>query len=180
VPDEPKRKAERPPLDAEALERLALFYAGRYATTRAKLRSYLARKLRERGWAEGGGEPPVEALVERLAALRYVDDKAFAQSRAASLARRGYGERRVAESLKAAGIAEEDGAEARAEARDGAWAAALRFAERRRIGPFAPEQPDRPGREKAIAAMLRAGHSLAIARRLVNASPGDIPEQDGS
>jgi regulatory protein len=176
VADERKRKP-RPPLDGEALERLALFYAGRYATTRAKLRSYLSRKLRERGWA-GQGEAPVVPLVERLAGLGYVDDKGFAASRAASLSRRGYGERRVRDALAAAGIGEEDGAEARAQARDGAWEAALRFAERRRIGPFAASEPDRAGREKAMAAMLRAGHPLEIVRRLVKAPPGIIPEPD--
>jgi regulatory protein len=177
VPHEPKRKP-RPPLDGEALERLALHYAGRYATTRAKLASYLRRKLGERGWA-GESEPPVQALVERLAELRYVDDKAFAESRSAALGRRGYGERRVRDALKQAGIGEEDGAEARQSAHDGAWDAALKFAERRRIGPFAAEEADRPGREKAIAAMLRAGHPLGIARRLVHSSPGHIPEPDG-
>ena len=52
----------KPPLDAEALEQAALSYAGRYATTRAKLAAYLARKLRERGW-NGAGEPPVGRLV---------------------------------------------------------------------------------------------------------------------
>ena len=48
-------KRPRPPLDPEGLERLGLFYAGRYATTRAKLAAYLRRKLRERGWS-GPGE----------------------------------------------------------------------------------------------------------------------------
>ena len=78
-----------------------------------------------------------------MAALGYVDDRAFAAARAAALGRRGYGERRVGEALRAAGIDEEDGAEARQAARDGAWTAALRFAERRRIGPFAAAEADR-------------------------------------
>jgi regulatory protein len=177
VPDERNRKP-RPPLDAEALERLALFYAGRYATTRTRLKNYLGRKLAERGWG-GDGPAPVEGLVERLAELGYVDDRAFAASRAAALARRGYGERRVRHALAAAGISEDDGAPAREEARANAWQAALRFAERRRIGPFAAVEIDRPGREKALAAMLRAGHPIAIARRLVGARPGTIPEPDG-
>jgi len=47
-PKQGRRRGERPPLDAEGLERLGLFYAGRYATTRAKLADYLRRKLRER------------------------------------------------------------------------------------------------------------------------------------
>jgi regulatory protein len=171
------RSSPPPPLNAGGLERLALFYAGRYAVTRAKLAAYLTRKLRERGWG-GEGEPPVARLVERFAELGYVNDAAFAATRADALGRRGYGERRVEQALRAAGIDEEDGAAAREQARDGAWAAALRFATRKRIGPFAAERPDRPGREKALAAMLRAGHPLTLARRLVDARPGAVPEEE--
>jgi regulatory protein len=167
----------RPPLDAEGLERLALHYCGRYATTRARLGAYLRRKLKERDWG-GAAEPPVDALIERFAAAGYVDDRAFASARAASLGRRGYGERRVAEALHAAGIEEPDAVEAKAESRSGAWAAALRFAQRRRLGPFAGAPPDADARRKAMAAMLRAGHSFAVAKRLLDAAPGVVPEPD--
>jgi regulatory protein len=172
-----RKRRERPPLDRAGLEQAALFYAGRYATTRARLRAYLARKLRERGWA-GPGEPQIEPLVERLAGLGYVDDRAFAAARGAALGRRGFGERRVGDALRAAGIEEEDAAEARKAARDGAYEAARRFAERKRIGPFAAVEPDRAGREKALAAMLRAGHLLEHAKRFANARPGEIPDAD--
>lgn len=171
------RSARRAPLDRSALEERALAYAGRYATSRARLAAYLARKVRERGW-DGPGAPPIDELVERMAALGYVDDGAFALARAASLGRRGYGARRVGAALKAAGIADEDAAGAREAAEDGAWAAALRFAERRRIGPFAAAPSDRAGQEKAIAAMLRAGHPVDLARKLVRASPGEVPPAD--
>ncbi len=154
-----------------------MFYAGRYATTRARLASYLDRKLKERGWG-GEGKADVEELVQRLAALGYVDDRAFASARAASLGRRGYGERRLDQLLYAAGIDAEDAADAKAQARAGAWEAALRFAERRRLGPFADREPDRALKQKALAAMLRAGHRMEIARKLVNARPGSVPIQD--
>lgn len=173
-----RKRRERPPLDAAGLEQAALFYAGRYATTRARLRAYLERKLRERGWAEPG-EPGIERLVERLAGLGYVDDRAFAAARAAALGRRGFGERRVGEALRAAGIGEADAADARQTARAGAWDAVLRFAERKRIGPYAAVEPDRRSREKAVAAMLRAGHSPQYARRVADARPGEIPDADG-
>jgi regulatory protein len=172
-----RNKKPRPPLDAEGLERLGLAYAGRYATTRAKLAAYLARKVRERGW-DGPDEPPIAPLVERFAGLGYVDDRAFAAARTGALLRRGYGERRIEQALRAAGVGEEDGDPAREEARDGAWAAALRFAERRRLGPWAAETPDRAGRERALGAMIRAGHGMATARRLIDAKPGAIPESD--
>ena len=170
------RKA-RPPFDEEMLEQAALGYAGRYATTRARLAAYLERKLRERGWS-GPNDPPVRVLVERMATLGYVDDRAFATARAAALGRRGYGERRVSDALRAAGIEEEDAAEACEDARNSAWQSALRFAERRRIGPFAAKESDRDGREKALAALLRAGHPLDLARRLAQALPGEIPDLD--
>jgi regulatory protein len=170
-------RSVKPPLDARGLEQSALFYAGRYATTRAKLAAYLVRKLRERGWAEPG-PPPVDTLVERMAALGYVDDKAFASARAGALTRRGYGVRRVSEALRAAGIGEADSVEARAAAEEGAFDAALRFAERRKIGPFSAVETDRPARDKAYAAMLRAGHPPGIVRRIVSAKPGEIPVAD--
>ena len=172
-----RNKKPRPALDAEGLERLALHYVGRYATTRTKLAAYLQRKLTERGWA-GDSPPPVERLVERFSDAGYIDDAAFASARAASLQRRGYGERRVAQALQAAGIGEEDAAEAREEASDGAWAAALRFAERKRIGPYATDEADRVARERAFGAMVRAGHRIEYVRRLLNASPGEIPNLD--
>jgi Fe2+ transport system protein FeoA len=101
----------RPPLDAAALDRLAIDYVARYATTRAKVRTYLQRKITERGWS-GEGAPPLEAIVARLAELGFVDDKAFAVARSASLGRRGYGAHRVGVALRAAGIAADDAAPA--------------------------------------------------------------------
>src|SRR3546814_17083705 len=96
-------KRPRPPLDEEALERIALFYVGRYASTRAKLRTYLVRKVRERGWHDGG-EPPADSLVERISSLGYVDDPAFPASRTASLSRRDSGQPRVHQDLHRPGI----------------------------------------------------------------------------
>jgi regulatory protein len=173
------RPDKRPPqpLDAEGLERLGLFYAGRYATTRAKLAAYLGRKLKERGWS-GAGEPPVERLIERFAELGYVDDRGFASARSAALLRRGYGERRVRQALRGAGIAEEDSAEARDISGEDALAAAHRFARRRRLGPYSQTVPDRAARDKAAAAMLRAGHRLDLVRQVLGTSPDDLPEPD--
>jgi regulatory protein len=172
-----KRRPKRPPkpLDRDSLPEIALRYAGRYATTRAKLHAYLDRKLRERGWA-GEDMPDVGALVTRMAELRYVDDAAFATMKAAAIGRRGYGARRVSEALKLAGVEEADREAPEQEARANRWEAARRLAQRKRIGPYALDPADRPQREKQIAAFLRAGHDLAMARLWVNASPGELPD----
>jgi len=170
-------KKPLPPLDEARLSELGLRYVGRYATTRAKLRAYLGRKLMERGWS---GERPadVDGLVHRFAELRYVDDAAFAAMKGGSLGRRGYGVRRVSETLRAAGVEDNDRAGAEMAARDGRWEAAHAFARRKRIGPFAAEPADRDTREKQLAAFLRAGHDFATARAWVSAAPGETPEPD--
>ena len=161
----------RPPLDPAKLDELALAYVGRFATTRSKLASYLIRKLRERGWT---GEHPaeVEAIVERLAALGYVDDAAFALSKSRGLTARGYGSRRVRQSLRAAGVGEEDSQAARQHAETEAVESALHFARRRRLGPFGAGSRDRADRERALAAMLRAGHAFELAKAIVSLDPG--------
>jgi regulatory protein len=76
------RRGSRPlpaPLDASALEALALTYVARFATSTGKLSEYLERKLRERGWAE---EAPadVAAVVSTLAERGYVNDAGYAQA----------------------------------------------------------------------------------------------------
>lgn len=161
----------RSALDKDRLNELALFYVGRYATTRAKLSTYLERKLRERGWSGDVG-PDIGSLVERFAENGLVDDASFALAKSRSLSERGYGGRRVRQALRAAGIDEADSEAARELAAEEAIASALRFARRRRIGPFADSAPDRAGRERAMAAMIRAGHSFELAKALIGMPPG--------
>ena len=168
----PKAKRAPRPLDQKQLQELALRYVGRYATTRAKLTAYLARKVRERGWDDARG-PDAEAIAERFAELGYIDDAAFALSKSRVLAGRGYGKRRLLEKLRAAGVDDEDSQEAREHADEEAISAALRFAQRRRIGPFATTKSTDPrDRERALAAMVRAGHDFALARAIVRLDPG--------
>ena len=150
---------------------MALRYVERFATTRAKLAAYLVRKIRERGW-EGAPCDPI-AIAERMAALGYVDDRAFAEARARSMSRRGLGARRVAHALRAAGIDEADAGAAGSIVEECALDAALAFARRRRIGPFAVGEVDRAIREKQFAAMIRGGHDFAIAKRIVQMRPGE-------
>jgi regulatory protein len=170
-----KPRRPRPPLNPERLQELALAYVGRFATTRAKLRSYLVRKIRERGW-DGASEADVDAIAERFARLGYVDDAAYALSKSRSLSGRGYGPGRVDQSLRIAGISEEDGEAARALADGESIDAALRFAARRRMGPYADATPDPKARERALSAMVRAGHRFSLARAVLDLPPGSSPD----
>ena len=166
-----RARRAKPPLKEDALQELALRYVGKYATTRAKLRTYLARKIRERGW---DGEPAVdlEQMADRFAELGYIDDAGYALGQSRSLSARGYGKQRLTQKLRVAGVEEDDRVQANSHADAEAVNAAIRFAQRRRIGPFAIEAAERPQREKWIGSMVRAGHSFALARAIAGQAPG--------
>ncbi|MEQ1687949.1 MAG: RecX family transcriptional regulator [Sphingopyxis sp.] len=168
------------PLTSGQLSDLALFYVSRFATTRAKLIRYLERKLFERGWAEGD-RPDTAAIADRLVALGYVDDAVYAESKARGLGLRGYGTRRLEQALRADGVGEGDRAAAIDHGRESKWAAALRYAKRRRWGPYASEMVSEPAaRAKMLAAFVRAGHDFATARMVIGLAPGaevsDLPD----
>jgi regulatory protein len=176
-----RRKRARPPLDAARLHDLALAYVARFATTGARLESYLVRKVRERGAAEtaDGEASPIDipALVSRMIELGYVDDDAYARMRSRDLSERGFGARRIEQALWVAGVGEGLRAD-HAPDEAGCRRAAVQFGRKRRFGPFAARSGS-PGedcaerhkaREKAIAAMLRAGHDFAHARFVCDAA----------
>ena len=179
---EPRRKPPRTlaPLDAAALERLALRYVERFATTRGKLTDYLRRKIRERGWEGAPDDPGADpaGTAERMAALGYIDDRAWAEARAGALGRRGLGARRVTGALMAAGVGEADRAAVAPDVAAQAVDAALKFARRKRLGPWGAGEQDRAGRDKALGAMLRAGHPIDLSRRILTLPPGTEPDPD--
>jgi regulatory protein len=162
-----KRRSQRPkrpprPLDEASLHALALHYVARYATTRQKLADYLRRKLRERPW-DGPAPPDPGAIIARMASLGYVDDSGWAAMKSREMRARGLGPRRIAQTLAAAGVAAPASAE-------NPLLAALRFAEKKRLGPFARTPCTDPAQtRRALAALLRAGHSFDVARQVLAA-----------
>ncbi len=115
-----------------------------------------------------------EAIADRMEQLRYLDDRQYAVMRAGAMTRRGLGVRRVKAQLYVDGIAAEDSGQAIEDAEGAAVAAAVGFARRRRFGPFAVQATDDPKqRERQVAAFMRAGHSLGLARRILAVPPGD-------
>ena len=169
-------KRGKRPLDATQLRDLALAYVARYATSAGKLERYLARKLAERGWAEGEAQPDIPALVARYVDLGYIDDAAYARMKASGMQARGLGARRVHQALAEAGVDQPIRAEVTASMAQRRHAA-LTLARKRRFGPFGLAPPDRPTREKQLAAMLRAGHDLDMAREMVNAASTAAAEE---
>lgn len=180
-------------LDPARLDRLALDYVARYATTSAKLQRYLSRKIMEARQAGTIDESDASALnaqigdiLARCNALGYVNDRAWAEMKASSLRASGYGDRRVRDNLRHSGIArdviEDISVTSLAGAGDDESAAespmdiALRFAKRHRIGPFRNVKENEHQIHQTIGKLVRAGHSFDIAHKISRMNATDIDD----
>ncbi|AOO84623.1 hypothetical protein BHK69_19575 [Bosea vaviloviae] len=172
-----KRHERKPPrrITPDYLQRAAMHYLERYAAPAAQLRRVLERKVvlscRHHGDEPGRFSSLLDEVVARCVASGLVDDRRFAEARAASLRRRGQSTRAVAAKLTAKGVTRDLAAEASAVEPDDELAAARIAAKRKRIGPW--RRPDRPfERQKEIAALARAGFSMTIARTVIDDGGG--------
>jgi len=168
-------------IDAGLLERWALHYLGRYASSAENLRRVLARRARRRldGDRETLAEVQVriDALVARCRESGLVDDAAYAGAQARARLRRGQSLRTIRAGLAAKGVGSDDAAAAlealREEAGDPDLAAACAFARRRRLGPYRRGAGDRV---KELAAFARAGFSRDAARAVLACADPDAAE----
>jgi regulatory protein len=176
------RKRSVPNVSREALETAAFAYLERYASSVETLRRVLMRRV-ERAVRAGAieraeGKSRADDVVARLQARRLLDDTAYAEARARSLSRQGRSRAIIARRLAAKGVARatvESALDGLAADGETDLAAAVRYARRRRLGPFraAAERAER--RERDLAALGRAGFSYEIASRVVDAeTPGAL------
>lgn len=173
------RPERRPPpkITASYLENAALHYLERFASSRANLRRVLMRKV-DRSLAHHGGEPAeaaqlVDGVIARLAGLGYLDDGAYAETKARALHRRGGSLRTIRATLSAKGV-ESEIAEAALDTLTEASSnpdrdAAIALARRRRLGPYRAADKRAAFRLKDLAALGRAGFGWEICRRIVDA-----------
>ncbi|MGE0657930.1 MAG: regulatory protein RecX [Reyranellaceae bacterium] len=175
---------------AKSLENAALHYLQRFSSSSANLRRVLLRRIERARRAEAavadGAEAAIDGIVEKFQRLKLIDDAAYAAGKAISLRRRGSSRRTIGGKLRLAGI-EADQIDSAIEAADEELApaqtsddgpnaelrAALRLAERRRLGPYRPAAERDERRTRDLAALARAGFGYDIARRVIEA---DDPE----
>lgn len=178
---------------AAYLRRAALAYCERYASSEANLTRVLTRKARRRleeRTAKGeerapsiDPEPAVAAAVAHCRRLGFVDDRAYAETKAAAGRRRGLGASRIAAGLAAKGVDRETTSAAVAADETEARRSALVYARRKRLGPW--RRADDRGRDgetlarrsggfgarddrtRDMAALCRGGHAPEVARWVV-------------
>jgi len=167
------------------LENAALHYLERFASSSANLKRMLMRKV-DRSVAYWGGTredhaQEVDAVIEKLARLGYLNDGLYAEAKVRALHRQGKGMRTIRATLAAKGVSGELAAAALEQlAEDVAepdLAAAIRLAKKRRLGPFRHAGREQM-RTKDLAALARAGFDFDTCRRVIDA---DSPEalEDG-
>ncbi len=153
-------------------------YLDRYSSSEENLRRLLNQRVyRSARHHEADAEPwkkLVDEEISRLVRIGHLDDARYAYERARSLHRRGNSPRAIRSKLSAKSVPSsaidealqrlaEDGADLELEA-------ALTFARKRRLGPWARERSDeRERRNKDLGRFARAGFSYAIASRILDA-----------
>jgi len=156
----------------ELLERWALSYLGRFASSAENLRRVLLRRVRRRSppgsAAVKESAPAIDALVEGYRRSGLLDDADYAAQRVRSLNRRGESLSRIRARLVAKGVENSVAADAlsalRDEAGDPDLAAACAFARRRRLGPYRRGAAD-PARD--LGAFASAGFSRRVAEAVL-------------
>ena len=185
-PSRTKRRKKVPrKITPTSLENAALYYLERFATSSENLRRVLLRRV-ERSAKHHDTDIEacamlIEDLINRYQASGLLDDAVFARAQAASMNRRGKSVRAIRGHLmqKAVGADNIDKAlkDLAVDVGDLDLAAAIAYAQKRRIGPYRKKE-NAPGvRDKELAALARNGFSYSLAQLIVDANNADELEQ---
>jgi len=143
------------------LDKWALGYLERFASSAENLRRVLRRRVRRRtsdNETVQRAAAQIDELVARYRESGLLDDAAYAAARARGRLARGEPLRRIAAGLASKGVDAEDRAAAldalRETAPDPDLAAACAFARRRRLGPYRRGPADR---NRELGSFARAG-----------------------
>ncbi|MEE1655917.1 regulatory protein RecX [Microvirga sp. CF3062] len=170
--DETGKPIRKPPrkVTAAYLQRAAMSYLERYASSAENLRRVLRRKVDKRCRLRGEDPAEFHDMIDEVVAkslkIGLIDDTRYAEARVATLRRRGGSARAIQAKLSAKGI-DRSTIAAVLEGEEGDEEQAARaFARRRKLGPFRPGERA-PYRDKDLAAMARAGFRFDVARSVI-------------
>lgn len=154
-----------------------MHYLERYSAPSAQLRRILTRKI-TMSCGYHGEDPALHAasldeVIARCISTGLVDDRRFAEARAATLRRKGQSQRAVAAKLAAKGIARELVAETSVTRPDDERAAARIAVRRRRLGPWRRDAERAAARQKDLAALARLGFDFSTARAVIDGDTED-------
>lgn len=159
------------------LHNIALAYLDRYETSEAGFRAVLERRVFKAATAHD--ENPdifasmIEDEVKKALDAGFIDNARFATNQVYQQRGRGASARAISARLKAKGVEDDliQGALEDDERDDDA--AAMRYARRRRLGPYRlKDRAER--RDRDMAALCRAGFSFGLAARIIDGEADDL------
>ena len=161
------------------LHNSGLHYLQRFATGTGNFRRVMMRKVDRscRAHPDQSREDcarMVEALIEKFSRAGLLDDAGYVRGAVASLRRRGESTRAIEARLSAKGLPRETVRDALQADGGDDLQAAVRFARRRKLGPFAAGKSKDP--EKQMAALARAGYGYEIAAKVLAMTAGEAEE----
>jgi regulatory protein len=171
-----RNRKSAPSLCPEALERAALSYLERYASSAENLRRMLHRRVmraeRQGPVDREAAHRAIDALIAKLKRVAILDDVRHAGARAETLFRQGKSLSRIAATLAMQGLDREE-IDAALEALktdhpEADRAAATAYARRRRLGPWRQSGDRETYRNRDMAALARRGFSLATVRAVID------------
>ena len=177
------------PITAKYLQNVAAFYLGRYPSTAEGLRRVLKRRVARATMLEApvmdNVEQAIDVIVAKYVDAGVIDDKAFAQTKARAMHRRGTSGRQTRQKLKMAGIDSNTvdsalaalGEELHADPVQRERRAAASLARRRRLGPYRPAKDRKDHRLRDLAAMARAGFAYDVAKQVIDAATPDALDE---
>ncbi len=169
-------------MKVSGLRQVALAHLQRFPCSKKHLLTVLSRKIKRSVKAYDDDEAELmTAAAEVIASLdggAFLDDTRYALGVMTSLNRRGKSRRAIRQKLMLKGLEQGDikiAMEALAgTAENPDLLAAIRYAQRRRLGPFQRDETRRQERkQKDLAALARQGFSYDIAKTVINAETPD-------
>lgn len=194
--ERPNKRAAAKPTRA-SLHEAALAYLARGAATADSVRKTLERRtgnwarravragLDEELVAADAAEARecIPAIIDRLREVGLVDDATFAENRAKRMSSAGRSRRAISAHLAQKGVDAALVRDAVSHDAGAELAAAIAFARKRRIGPFARDSAsaDRDARRaeerKALGVMARAGFDFGVCERVLEMDRDDADER---
>lgn len=155
------------------LQNIALYYLERFETSADNLRQVLKRRVFDYArqtpdFDVAEAEQWIEDIVEKMVRLGYINDNRYAEFKIDGYLNAGKPERYIRQKMMQKGIGEDIVDEVLQNREFDEKEMALRFAQKKKIGPWRTDEENRKlNRQKDLAALVRAGFGYDIAQQIL-------------
>ena len=164
---------KRKKITFERLKNIALYYLQRFDSSEENLRQVLKKRV----WNYAFENPDfdkqsahewIEKIILDFSRVGYLNDSRYAEQKILTYLAAGKPERYIRQKLQQKGISDDVVNKILADSEIDEEAAALKFAKKKRIGPFRDDEEQRMNyRQKDMGTMVRAGFGYDVVQRII-------------